>query len=251
MCVAFKGRVESASLKAQPVNTRSGLPASRLGLRLCVYCGKQADSKDHAPPQCLMLPPLPTNLITLPACKSCNNGFSFDENVVRVFLSQIGAHSRLVEERLPGGWLDKTLERSPRIRAIFEASKQSDGNFAFTEQLVGSFRRVFVKACQGLFYGLYDTLVSKDELSLLQVEDQRLINPEEVITKLRPNPLIDITDQPVSEVSPHSWHTREPVYIMKLVDPATGKEFERAFRLVRDTPVDGSVSSQIHLARRS
>jgi hypothetical protein len=120
-----------------------------------------------------MLPPLPSNLITLPACKACNNGFSFDENVVRALLSSVGVHPRLIEERLPGGWLEKTLERSPKIRAILESSLQADGTYKLTEQLLGSFRKVFFKTSQGLFYGLYDRLVSTDELMLLRVEDQR------------------------------------------------------------------------------
>ena len=185
-----------------------------------------------------MLPPLPSNLITLPACKSCNNGFSFDENVIRALLAAVGTHPRLVEERSPGEWLERTLELSPKIRAILELAKQADGSYQTSGQLLESFTKVFFKTSQGLFYGLYDRVVAAEDLLLLRVEDQRQTKPEEVIIQLRPNPLIDITDSPLSELSPHSWHTREPVYFMNLVDPATGKTSQRIFRLVRDTPVE-------------
>lgn len=185
-----------------------------------------------------MLPPLPSNLITLPACKACNNGFSFDENVVRALLSVIGVHPHLTEERLPGGWLDKTMARHPKIKAILEASRQPNGGYELTGQLLESFRRVFFKTTQGMFYGLFNRLVDEKDLFLLRVEDQCFIKPDEVIIQLRPNPLVEIGDKPVSEISPHSWHTREPIYIMKLLNPETGEKSKRVFRLVRDTPVE-------------
>jgi hypothetical protein len=185
-----------------------------------------------------MLPPLPSNLITLPACRACNNGFSFDENVVRTLLSLVGIHPHLIEERQPGAWLERTLKRNPKIKTILDASRRSDGSYQLVGQLFESFRRVFFKTTQGMFYGLYDRIVRPEQLRLLRVEDQRFIKPEEVIANIRPNPLVDLTDQPLPEISPHSWHTREPIFTMELVDPATGKKSQRVFRLVRDTPVE-------------
>jgi len=220
------------------MNTRSGLPTAPSGKSLCVYCGVLADSKDHAPPKCLMLPPLPSNLITLPACEGCNNGFSFDENVVRAFISLVGNHPHLEEERKPGGWFERTMQRNPKIRQILEEARQSDGNYALKGALLDSVRRVFFKTVQGMFYGLYDRLVPNKDLFLLRVDDQRQTSVEDVIAAIRPNPIEDITDKPLSEISPHSWHSRQPILTMQLVDPATGQEFQKLFRLVRDTPVE-------------
>lgn len=45
----------------------------------CVYCGSQADTREHCPPKAFLKKPHPTNLPTVPACKNCNNGFSSDE----------------------------------------------------------------------------------------------------------------------------------------------------------------------------
>src|SRR5579875_1495964 len=40
---------------------------------LCVYCGvRRATTRDHVIPQCLFVPPLPTNMVTVPACDECN-----------------------------------------------------------------------------------------------------------------------------------------------------------------------------------
>lgn len=219
------------------MNTRSS-PRKFQGQPICVYCGRVADSKDHAPPKCLMLPPLPSNLITLPACMECNNGFSFDENVVRAFLSLIGNHPHLVEERKPGAWLERTLQRSPKIKQILEAARQPGGRYSLTGNLLESVKRVSSKTAQGMFYGLYDRVVPKEDLTLIRIEDQRETTVEDVIIAIRPNPLVDITDEPLSEISPHSWHARQPIITMELVDPATRQKCQRVFRLVRDTPTE-------------
>jgi hypothetical protein len=41
--------------------------------RVCVYCGKSSlCTLDHAIPRALFANPLPSNMITIPACRSCN-----------------------------------------------------------------------------------------------------------------------------------------------------------------------------------
>jgi hypothetical protein len=236
----FRWQVQTTitRIDTQNMNTRSRLPETPLGNKLCVYCGQVADTNDHAPPRCLLLPPLPCNLITLPACQVCNNGFSSHENVVRAFLALIGVHPHLVGEREPGGWLERTCERNPKLQAILESSRQPNGTYQFSGGLLESFERVFIKTTQGIFYGLYDRFVPAEQLKVIRIEDQRSIKPDEVIINIRPNPLIDITDQPLSEISPNSWHSREPIFILNLVPLSGGASTKRIFRLVRDTPVE-------------
>ncbi len=243
MSLAIRGRPTSCrqteeATEKDVMNTRSSLPKMASGEPCCVYCAVLADSKDHAPPKCLMLPPLPSNLMTLPACKKCNNGFSFDENVVRAFISFIGRHPHLVQEREPGEWLERTLQRNPKINQILADARQADGNFMLKGELLDCVRRVFFKTVQGMYYGLYDRVVSNTDLFLLRVEDQRQTTVEKVLLEIRPNPLEDITDKPLPEISPHSWHTRQPVLITQLVDPKSGQTLRRVFRLVRETPVE-------------
>ena len=81
------------------MDTRSPLPVSSLSRsRLCVYCGDDADTNDHAPPRCLLRRPLPSNLMTLPACRKCNSGFSFDESVVKTMIALTSEHPELASE---------------------------------------------------------------------------------------------------------------------------------------------------------
>lgn len=55
---------------------------------VCIYCGETDDiTKDHIPPKCLFPNPRPNNLITVPSCKKCNSGFSFDDEYFRLVLT--------------------------------------------------------------------------------------------------------------------------------------------------------------------
>lgn len=46
---------------------------------ICCYCHKPATTKDHIPPKNMFPKPRPTNLITVPSCKDCNEDPSLDD----------------------------------------------------------------------------------------------------------------------------------------------------------------------------
>ncbi len=56
----------------------------------CAYCGtRQAHpgKGDHVPPRSVFVKPRPSNMITVPACRPCNKGFSDIDEEFRVALS--------------------------------------------------------------------------------------------------------------------------------------------------------------------
>lgn len=58
-----------------------------MGRSTCVHCGKHpAETLDHVPPKNLFPSPRPANLITVPACRPCNNGASKDDEYFRDML---------------------------------------------------------------------------------------------------------------------------------------------------------------------
>jgi hypothetical protein len=61
--------------------------AQKKGIRSqgCIYCGAAfvAMTADHVPPKKLFPKPRPTNLITVPACETCNQSFSEDDEYFR------------------------------------------------------------------------------------------------------------------------------------------------------------------------
>ncbi len=56
--------------------------------KICVFCGtNQASTRDHVPPKGIFARPLPTDLVTVPACGPCNNRSSHLEEKFRAMLS--------------------------------------------------------------------------------------------------------------------------------------------------------------------
>jgi len=53
---------------------------------ICIYCGEEANTREHCPPKAFLQEPYPTDLPVLPACKDCNNGYSNDEHFTKTFL---------------------------------------------------------------------------------------------------------------------------------------------------------------------
>ena len=55
----------------------------------CVYCGKNADTREHIPPKVFLDETLDSDYQIVPACFSCNNGFSEDELYIACLISKI------------------------------------------------------------------------------------------------------------------------------------------------------------------
>ena len=54
----------------------------------CVYCGSEENiTREHIPPKALFPPPKPSNLITVPACNTCNGKKSIDDEYFNWFLN--------------------------------------------------------------------------------------------------------------------------------------------------------------------
>ena len=52
--------------------------------QVCVYCGsEEPDTRDHVPPRILFPEPRPSDLITVPSCRSCNETASMDDEFFR------------------------------------------------------------------------------------------------------------------------------------------------------------------------
>ena len=53
----------------------------------CIYCGSKGSmTTDHIPPKNLFPEPRPSNMLTVPSCKKCNESFSKDDEYFRTVL---------------------------------------------------------------------------------------------------------------------------------------------------------------------
>ena len=114
----------------------------------CVYCGGDADTRDHVPARVLLEEPYPENLHAVPSCRACNNDFSTDEQYFACLVEalMIGSCSTdaITRPRIAGA-----LRRSPQLRAAINHAI-ADGEAGVTTRADTSrVERVRVKLARG------------------------------------------------------------------------------------------------------
>lgn len=78
----------------------------------CAYCGiKLAETRDHIPPKGIFNKPRTHDLITVPACSTCNHGFSSDDELFKVYMGFHAARSSANGEKLFKKGAVPTLKR--------------------------------------------------------------------------------------------------------------------------------------------
>jgi len=83
---------------------------------LCAICGtREAVTRDHIPPKGIFPKPRPVNLITVPACRECNNGASELDDLFKVYLSMQAAESCELGTKLFNEKTIRTLERNQNL----------------------------------------------------------------------------------------------------------------------------------------
>lgn len=80
----------------------------------CYLCGSVADTRDHVPPKGIFEGPLPSTLITVPACRACNIAASKDDEYFRWWIltasSENKTAARLIRDKVVRGF-----KRKPKL----------------------------------------------------------------------------------------------------------------------------------------
>ena len=92
----------------------------------CVHCGRvlagAVVNRDHIPSKSLLLEPYPKNLPRMATCKSCNEGFSLDEEYLVAFLGSVLAGTTEPDrQQIPRA--ARILDRSLKLRERVESAK--------------------------------------------------------------------------------------------------------------------------------
>lgn len=110
---------------------------TRKGTHYCVYCGKESDTREHAPSKVFLTRPYPEDdLPVLPACRKCNNGFSDDELYTEVYIDSLkflsGYSSSLSEQNQK-----RMFQNTAFLNAQNDLSKYYDGDkISINERIV-------------------------------------------------------------------------------------------------------------------
>lgn len=92
----------------------------------CVHCASWIDqvesNRDHVPSKSLLREPYPESLPTIDVCKSCNEGFSLDEEYFAAFIGCVLSGST-DPDRQHDSRVRRILTRSPKLRQRLENSR--------------------------------------------------------------------------------------------------------------------------------
>lgn len=126
----------------------------------CIYCGDQANTRDHVPPRSLLERPYPDNLHTVPSCSKCNHGFSLDEQYFLVLLAQISTSPTLQSKLDVGGSINRALERAPALdeRVISSLEVDKENGRILIQPEFERICRIIKKIALGLYIIHYNRL---------------------------------------------------------------------------------------------
>jgi hypothetical protein len=92
----------------------------------CVHCATRIHqvegNRDHVPSKCLLREPYPENLPTVDVCKSCNEGFSGDEEYFAAFIGCV-LNGSTDPDRQQEPRAQRILTRSPKLRRRLENAR--------------------------------------------------------------------------------------------------------------------------------
>ncbi|MHC4076530.1 MAG: hypothetical protein ACYSRZ_09010 [Planctomycetota bacterium] len=81
----------------------------------CYICGNLADSSDHIPPDGIFPDPKPKNLITVPACKECNEKTSLDDEYFRTIIA-VASYESSDAQMLLDKKITRQLKKRPALQ---------------------------------------------------------------------------------------------------------------------------------------
>jgi len=151
----------------------------------CCYCGQPATTRDHVPTRKLFPQPRPSDLITVPACATCNNASSKDEEYfIHVVLSHVEADSHAAQTLRRQLFSKPATARRVRmaqrmLSAMLPITKVDPrlGELRAFEIQPEPFERSVDKIGRGLYAHVYGTPMPPDRVS------EVILNPSEDLMK--------------------------------------------------------------------
>lgn len=90
----------------------------------CIHCGGTAGTDDHVPSKVLLDEPYPMNLMVCPACFSCNNSLSPDEEYLACLLECVLAGDTSASS-IARPKIARSLERNEALRRTIAAARRT------------------------------------------------------------------------------------------------------------------------------
>lgn len=149
------------------------------GAPACCYCGQPANSSDHTPPECLLPKRLPDNFqaMTIPACTTCNGGYSNDEKRVAAIVSTVSFTSEDREAVSAGGWVHLALQADRALNDFIAERLGDDGLFRPDAPVIQAISRIMAKTTTGLLFYEFGRLVPVGRVEMIAVQHAQNLHP--------------------------------------------------------------------------
>jgi len=129
--------------------------------KLCCFCGNPALTMDHIPPNGIFPDPKPHNLITVPACASCNQESSLDDEYFRFVVATANSErppaNKIITQRIIKRARKKPALLQSLMRKTIKVDVYSEGGIFLEKCPAFKYDRVRVqktvdKIVRGLFW---------------------------------------------------------------------------------------------------
>lgn len=110
----------------------------------CFHCGREANTRDHAPPKVLLDEPYPGEMIVVPSCYDCNNSASLDESWLACLIECV-VTGEIEAARVSRPAVAKMLARSPALAASMAAIRSINENGTTFHPDMNRVRRIVTK----------------------------------------------------------------------------------------------------------
>lgn len=112
----------------------------------CIYCGGPSDTREHVPSRVLLDKPYPANLPVVAACRTCNSGFSLDEEYLACIV-ECALAGEASPEKVSRPKIVRILRQRPALLARVRAAMAGQAGMPEVETL--RVRSVIVKLAAG------------------------------------------------------------------------------------------------------
>ncbi len=141
----------------------------------CIFCGKQADTREHIPAKNFFKDIPNKSLITVPTCRMCNVSFQKDEDFFRQFYVSMLQDRSAEAKKLMDGEITRSILRAPALgQQMFSQMKLVDvytkagaykgkmTMYSVSDSDRTRIDRVVDKIVKGLFYHEFGQVIPED-----------------------------------------------------------------------------------------
>ncbi|RZJ80392.1 MAG: hypothetical protein EON88_32040, partial [Brevundimonas sp.] len=83
------------------------------------------------------------------------------------------------------------------------AALDGEGRLILSGEILQRLTRVIFKTAQGLYSALYERFVPVNQLELICLQARQNCSLDDLVERVRPPQVLDITDEPLPEITPN------------------------------------------------